>query len=59
MKRICAWCLEDMGTKDEGDPDQITHSICPKCKDMIRKERKELEQKPALIPLDTYDLIEH
>lgn len=59
MIRKCAWCLKIMGTNDKGDPNKITHTICPDCKDMIRKERKELEEKPALIPLDTYDLIEH
>jgi len=39
MKRICAWCLRDMG---EIAPEQpgVTHGICDKCKTKILAENK-------------------
>ncbi|BBO79717.1 hypothetical protein DSCO28_02830 [Desulfosarcina ovata subsp. sediminis] len=38
IRRVCAWCGRDMGTKEcesdcpEGVEDPITHTICPECK---------------------------
>ena len=59
MKTVCAWCdtVMENGALTEGD--NVSHGICKDCKKMVKKEMEEIPEKPALIPLDTYDLIEH
>ena len=59
MIRICAWCKKYMGQTDRGNWSKTTHTICPECKKMMQKDLEDLREKPALEPLDTYDLIEH
>jgi hypothetical protein len=29
--RQCVWCSKPMGRAAEGDPEKITHAICPAC----------------------------
>ena len=45
LKRICAWCQKFMGTKKcEGlnhEGLDITHSICPECKEKVMREMDE------------------
>jgi len=55
----CSWCEKVMGMKGDPADERITSTICPDCKEMVKKEMAEIPEKPALIPLDTYDLIEH
>ena len=55
----CSWCEKVMGMKGDPADKRITSTICPKCKEMVKKETQDLTGKPALEPLDTYDLIEH
>ncbi len=33
MKIECAWCKRDMGEKEGGTDDQVTHGICPECQE--------------------------
>ncbi len=45
LKIICSWCQKLMGTKKCEDlihegPD-ITHSICPECKEKVMREMEE------------------
>lgn len=28
---VCAWCCENMGTKEPKDDDRVTHGMCPVC----------------------------
>ncbi len=46
MKRICAWCNTELGTR-EGEPDAdsvITHDICRRCcNDLMRRAGVELD----------------
>lgn len=42
LKRICAWCGKDMGTKEGGDG--TTHGICPECAE------KELSMENQMTP---------
>jgi len=37
IKIICAWCRKFIGVKPGGE-DLITHSICEKCREDVRKE---------------------
>jgi len=42
MKIVCAWCAKEIGNKaaGNGDPDyEITHGICPACKDYFFGEQ--------------------
>ena len=59
MKTVCAWCntVMENGALTEGN--KVSHGICKACRGMVRKEMEDLNEKPALEPLDTYDLIEH
>ena len=45
LKIICAWCQKFMGTKNwEGlihEGLDITHSICPECKEKVMREMDE------------------
>jgi len=59
MIRKCSWCEKIMGTTKDGDPEKITHGICEDCKKMVKKEMEDLHGKPALEPLDTYQLLKH
>ena len=38
MKRICAWCLKDMGDIAPEQPG-VTHGICEECKAKIMAEK--------------------
>jgi hypothetical protein len=39
MRRVCAWCKKDMGTKeDSSGNDIITHGICPECEKLVEFE---------------------
>jgi len=59
MIRKCSWCKKYMGQTEKGNWSQVTHTICKDCKEMVKKEMEDLHGKPALEPLDTYQLIEH
>ena len=59
MKTVCAWCNKVM---KDGEPDPrglVSHGVCEDCKEMVRKEMEDLHGKPALEPLDTYQLLKH
>jgi hypothetical protein len=43
MERICAWCGKNLGKK-KGKAEDITHSICTKCKAEQLKKIKKLEK---------------
>lgn len=56
MRRICAWCKKDMGTKEDTSSDDIiTHGICAECEKLVEfentKTRKALNKvdKPVLL----------
>ena len=40
MKRICAWCGKDMGTK-EGPEGKETYGICQPCKEAVVRDVRE------------------
>ncbi|MFH1726661.1 MAG: hypothetical protein ABII00_18780 [Elusimicrobiota bacterium] len=40
MKRVCAWCDADLGTKESGilPDDAVTHGMCPACETRLLPE---------------------
>lgn len=51
MKIVCAWCECDMGTKEGGTPDEVTHGICEICYYRLKTDphfQKELEDIKAM-----------
>ena len=59
MKTVCAWCSKEKTTIEHHYKGLVTHTICEDCAEMVRKEMEDLYGKPALEPLDTYQLIKH
>jgi hypothetical protein len=45
LKIICSWCQKFMGTKKcavlNHEGSDITHSICPECKEKVMREMEE------------------
>ena len=39
MKKVCAWCLKDMGYIKGGKKGDITHGICKSCAKKFKEER--------------------
>ncbi len=43
IRRVCAWCGRTIGSKeissiDEDGKEQITHTICPDCKQKVETQ---------------------
>ena len=41
MKIVCAWCAKELGEKDGGDVDDVSHGICEEC---LHKQLEALER---------------
>ena len=40
LKRVCAWCGQDMGVKDGQGTTGTTHGICPRCARELMNQHK-------------------
>lgn len=45
MKIVCAWCQKDLGEKDGGGKEGISHGICTECKDKLQYKSNNLERR--------------
>ena len=59
MKRVCAWHKKHFGFElvmEDGDPEHVTHGMCPECEKIendIIKERKQLIVVVSMVYLGT------
>ena len=47
MRIVCSWCNKYMGEKCDTSED-ITHSICPKCEELVKEEISKAKLKKAI-----------
>ncbi len=65
MRRVCAWCKKEMGTKeDNSGNDIVTHGICPECEKLLKYDPvitkdllNEFEEPVLLLDVDVRCLV--